>query len=121
MPRSPASPDGVRWWVVILSGPGIPVGLDGGEPLVDAAILVVQGKFPSGRTDDGHEVTWAHLPARGIRLASPAVLLHLLAAAVAAFRHGSHMLTLPGDVLAIPALGPIGVDLFGCGGATKFP
>jgi hypothetical protein len=50
-------------------------------------------------------VTWAHLPARGPRLACPAVLLHLLAGAVAVFRHGPHMLTLPGDVLAIPALG----------------
>jgi hypothetical protein len=61
--------------------------------------------FPPGRTDDGHEVAWEHLPARGIRLACPAILLHLLATAIAALRRGPGMLTLPGDVLAIPVLG----------------
>jgi hypothetical protein len=62
--------------------------------------------FPPGQTEDGHEVAWTHLPARrSMRLARPAVLLHLLAKAAEAFQHGPHMLTLPGNVLAIPVLG----------------
>jgi hypothetical protein len=53
----------------------------------------------------GRDVAWAHLPSRGLRLPTPAVLLHLLARATAALQHGPQMLTLPGDVLAIPILG----------------
>ncbi len=58
-----------------------------------------------GRTGDGGQAAWAHLPGLGVRLASPAILLHLLATAAATARHGPHVLALPGGVHAIPALG----------------
>jgi hypothetical protein len=61
--------------------------------------------LPPGPADDRQEVIWAHLPSRGLRLACPALLLHLLAAATAALQHGPGVLTLPGAVLAIPAFG----------------
>ena len=58
--------------------------------------------FPPGNHP---EATWAHLPTRTMRLPSPAVLLHLLATATATLQRGPRMLTLPGNVLAIPILG----------------
>lgn len=54
---------------------------------------------------DGQQATWAYLPPTGIQLASPVVLLDLLAKAAAATRRGPQALTLPGGVLAIPVLG----------------
>ncbi len=59
---------------------------------------------PPGK-GDADPAEWAHVPDRGVRLARPAVLLHLLAAAAATVRHGPQMLALPGGVLAVPALG----------------
>jgi hypothetical protein len=61
--------------------------------------------FPPSRTDEGQDAWWAHVPSRGMRLTSPAVLLHLLGRATALLGHSPHMLALPDDVLAIPALG----------------
>lgn len=48
---------------------------------------------------------WVHWPGQAVKLASPAVLLHLLATAAAATRLGPDMLTLAHDVLAIPVFG----------------
>jgi hypothetical protein len=55
--------------------------------------------------DDEPAAHWAHWPAYGVRLPSPATLLHLLATTAAATRLGPHMLTLEHDVLAVPAFG----------------
>lgn len=73
-----------------------------GQPVIRWHSSASRIPFPAG---DGHEPTWAHLPARTLRLPNPAVLLHLLATATAALQHGPQMLTLPGNVLAIPILG----------------
>jgi len=73
-----------------------------GQPVIRWHSSASRIPFP---TANGHEATWAHLPTRAMRLPNPAVLLHLLATATAALQHGPHMLTLPGNVLAIPILG----------------
>jgi hypothetical protein len=78
-----------------------------GQPVIRWHSSASRIPFPPG---NGHAVTWAHLPARGMRLPDPAVLLHLLATATAALQHGPQMLTLPGDVLAIPVLGSTPAD-----------
>jgi hypothetical protein len=52
---------------------------------------------------DPTRAAWAHWPDRGVKLASPAVLLHLLAPAAATASLGPHMLALDGGVLVIPA------------------
>ena|ERR1039457_205866 len=49
---------------------------------------------------------WAHLPFRGVSLASPVALLELLAKALSVTRDDTHALTLPGGVLAVPARHP---------------
>jgi hypothetical protein len=55
--------------------------------------------------DDEARASWSHWPDRGVRLTSPAVLLHLLGPAVATASLGPHMLALDGGVLVIPAFG----------------
>jgi hypothetical protein len=73
-----------------------------GQPVIRWHSSASRIPFPTGH---GHEATWAHLPTRAMRLPHPAVLLHLLATAAAALQHGPQMLTLPGNVLAIPIFG----------------
>jgi transcriptional regulator with XRE-family HTH domain len=51
----------------------------------------------------GERAVWAHVPSPGGQLASPMALLHVLAQAVDATRHGDS-LVLPGGVRAIPAI-----------------
>lgn len=63
------------------------------------------GHGTGGNPADGASATWAHRPDRGIRLPSPAVLLHLLTPAVAVTRLGPQLLALDEGVLAIPVLG----------------
>jgi transcriptional regulator with XRE-family HTH domain len=58
---------------------------------------------PPSRLADEVRVVWAHVPSAGGPLASPMALLHLLAQAVAATRHGDSLL-LPGGVRAVPAI-----------------
>ncbi len=59
--------------------------------------------LPPDRAADGQLSEWAHLPARGIWLAAPVALLELLAKAVTITQTGSHALSLPGGVFAVPA------------------
>jgi hypothetical protein len=73
-----------------------------GQPVIGWHSHASRIPFPSG---NGTQVAWAHLPTRRIQLPCPAVLLHLLATATTTIQHGSQMITLPGDVLAIPVLG----------------
>jgi hypothetical protein len=64
--------------------------------------------LPNSGTDDTSldaPARWVHWPGQGVKLPSPAVLLHLLATATAATRLGPNMLTLTHDVLAIPVFG----------------
>jgi hypothetical protein len=72
--------------------------------------LPLLGTPCSGREADGsqartNEPRWLHLPDQGVRLTSPVVLLHLLAAAAATTRLGPHMLALPHSALAVPIFG----------------
>ena len=60
---------------------------------------------PPGTGGDGQQATWAYLPPGRIQLASPVMLLDLLAKAVAATWQEPQTLTLPGGVRAIPVLG----------------
>jgi transcriptional regulator with XRE-family HTH domain len=62
---------------------------------------------PPGTREDGQQATWAYLPPGPIQLASPVMLLDLLAKAVAATATAqeSQALSLPGGVQAVPALG----------------
>jgi transcriptional regulator with XRE-family HTH domain len=61
-----------------------------------------QVPLPPSRAD-GQLVQWAHLPSRGVWLASPVALLELLAKAVTVIRNQPQALSLPGGVLAVPA------------------
>lgn len=60
---------------------------------------------PPGTAPDGQPATWAWLPAEPVQLASPVMLLDLLAKAVAATQHQPPALSLNGDVRVVPALG----------------
>lgn len=62
--------------------------------------------LPPGPTGDGEHAEWAHLPSRGIRLASPFALLDLLAKAIVALMHQPDGLSLPGGIRAVPARRP---------------
>lgn len=73
-----------------------------GQPVIRWHSSASRIPFPPG---NAHDVAWAHLPTRAMWLPAPAILLHLLASATAALQHGPQMLTLPGNVLAIPILG----------------
>jgi hypothetical protein len=59
--------------------------------------------LPPGQGADGQPTQWAHLPSRGVRLASPVALFELLAKAVTVIGNGPLALSLPGGVLAVPA------------------
>lgn len=63
--------------------------------------------LPSGHPADGAAAQWAHLPSRGVSLASPVALLELLAKAISVIRDDAHALTLPGGVRAIPVPHPM--------------
>lgn len=58
--------------------------------------------LPTGNVD-GDSAQWAHLPSRGVSLASPVAFLELLAKALSVVRDDTHALTLPGGILAVPA------------------
>jgi len=60
---------------------------------------------PPGTGPGGEPVTWAWQPSGRVRLASPVMLLDLLAKAVAATRQQPAALSLPGDVCVVPVLG----------------
>jgi hypothetical protein len=60
--------------------------------------------FPPGPP---YTAQWAHLPSRGVSLASPVALLELLAKAISVIRDDTHALTLPGGVRAVPAPRPM--------------
>ena len=62
--------------------------------------------LPPGQDPGGQPAEWAHLPSRSIRLASPFVLLDLLAKAVAALTGHPDRLALSGGVHAGPARRP---------------
>ncbi len=59
--------------------------------------------LPPGGAGGGQPARWAHLPARGVWLASPAALLELLAKAVTITGANPPGLSLPGGVRAVPA------------------
>jgi transcriptional regulator with XRE-family HTH domain len=59
---------------------------------------------PPGTSPDGQPATWAWLPAEPVQLASPVMLLDLLAKAVAATQQQPPALSLSGDVRVVPAL-----------------
>ena len=62
---------------------------------------------PPGPTADSSPVTWVHVPvltAEAPRLANPITLLDMLAKAATAVRNQPTALTLPGGILAVPAL-----------------
>jgi Helix-turn-helix domain len=67
---------------------------------------------PPGRCREGQYAAWAYLPTEEIQLASPVILLDLLAKAIAATRHAKGALNLPGGVLAVgvhrPSPGTVG-------------
>jgi hypothetical protein len=77
---------------------------DAVKPAVSASDLV-PGQSASASGNEPAAAHWMHWPDRGLKLSSPAVLLHLLATAAAAIRLGPHMLVLDHDVLAIPLFG----------------
>jgi DNA-binding XRE family transcriptional regulator len=58
---------------------------------------------PPGTGPDGQPATWAWLPAEPVQLASPVMLLDLLAKAVAATQQQPPALSLRGDIRAVPA------------------
>lgn len=60
---------------------------------------------PPGTDRTGQQATWAYLPHGQIQLASPVMLLDLLAKAVAATSHRPPALALPGGVQAVPMFG----------------
>jgi hypothetical protein len=60
---------------------------------------------PPGIDSAGQQATWAYLPHEQIQLASPVMLLDLLAKAVAATSHQPPALVLPGGVEAVPVFG----------------
>jgi transcriptional regulator with XRE-family HTH domain len=60
---------------------------------------------PPGISSGGQQATWAYLPPGQIQLASPVMLLDLLARAVITAGHRPRTLALPGGVLAVPVLG----------------
>ena len=62
--------------------------------------------LPPGRVA-GDPAHWAHLPSRGVSLASPVALLELLAKALSVIQDDTQALTLPGGVLAVPAPHPV--------------
>ena len=59
--------------------------------------------LPPGQAAGGQPARWAHLPSRGVRLASPVALFELLAKAVTVTGNEPQALSLPGGVLAVPA------------------
>jgi transcriptional regulator with XRE-family HTH domain len=58
---------------------------------------------PPGPGSDGQPATWAWVPAEPVQLASPVMLLDLLAKAVAATQQQPPALSLHGDVRVVPA------------------
>jgi transcriptional regulator with XRE-family HTH domain len=60
---------------------------------------------PPSPDRDGQPAAWAYPPTKQLELASPVMLLDLLAKAITATRPDPHALTLPGGVLAVPAVG----------------
>ncbi|MGH3160038.1 MAG: hypothetical protein ACRDNF_26170 [Streptosporangiaceae bacterium] len=60
---------------------------------------------PGGDQADEARAAWAHWPDLGVKLTSPAVLLHLLGQATATASLGPHMLALDHGALVIPAFG----------------
>ena len=84
---------------------------DAGDPAKPGTVTVrwhADGSrvlVPPSPLPDGERAVWAHLPAPGAQLASPMALLHVLAQAAAATRHGGSLI-LPGGVLAVPAADP---------------
>jgi hypothetical protein len=73
------------------------------EPVIGWHSHGSQVPLPPSRAADGQPVQWAHLPSRGVWLASPVALLELLAKAVTVIRNEPQALSLPGGVLAVPA------------------
>jgi transcriptional regulator with XRE-family HTH domain len=65
-------------------------------------------KIPAPPSADSHGrlATWVYPPPKVIQLASPTMLLDLLAKAIALTRLEPQAVTLPGGVLAVPALNP---------------
>jgi hypothetical protein len=96
----------IRWHS---QGSRIPLPASGTDPDASELGAATGAVHPDlGATAPGYEPAapyWVHWPRQGIKLTSPAVLLHLLATAAAATRLGPNMLTLDHDVLAIPVFG----------------
>jgi transcriptional regulator with XRE-family HTH domain len=61
---------------------------------------------PPGTSRDGQQATWACLPHAPIQLASPVMLLDLLAKAVTTISHAPKTLSLSGGVQVVPVLEP---------------
>jgi hypothetical protein len=95
----------IRWHS---HGSRIPLPASTGLDVIDpgAATGAVAPDKRAAAPDSGPVAAyWVHWPGQAVELASPAVLLHLLATAAAATRLGLNMLTLDQDVLAIPVFG----------------
>jgi len=87
-------------------------GLDHADVLQAAATPVIgwhsdgsRVPAPPGTSSGGQQATWACLPTGQIQLASPVMLLDLLAKAVINARHQPPALALSGGVQAVPVLG----------------
>ena len=83
----------------------VPAGEDGDAiaPVIGWHAAGSTVPLPPGPDADGQGAEWAHLPSRSLRLASPFVLLELLAKAAASLTYHPDRLALSGGVQAGPA------------------